>query len=61
MTVTDYDAAIGTLVSGYPNALVDRGTEVDPSGMGTDFSLVYKLHQLHLFKMEQLGILLQEH
>ncbi len=37
MTVTDYDAAIGTLVSGYPNALVDRGTEVDPSGMGTDF------------------------
>jgi hypothetical protein len=37
MTVTDYDAAIGALVSGYPNALVDRGTEVDPSGMGTDF------------------------
>lgn len=37
MTVTDYDAAIGTLVGGYPNALVDRGTEVDPSAMGTDF------------------------
>lgn len=37
MTVTDYDAGIGTLISGYPSALVDRGNEVDPSGMGTDF------------------------
>lgn len=37
MVVTDYDAGIGSLISGYPSALVDRGTEVDPSGMGTQF------------------------
>jgi hypothetical protein len=37
MTVTDYDAGVGTLISGYPSALVDRGNEVDPSGMGTQF------------------------
>ena len=37
MTVTDYDAAIGGLIGGYPSALVDRGTEVDPSGMGPQF------------------------
>jgi hypothetical protein len=37
MTVTDYDAAIGNLISGYPGAFVDRGTEVDPSGMGPQF------------------------
>ncbi len=37
MTVTDYDAAIGGLIGGYPSALVDRGSEVDPSGMGNPF------------------------
>ena len=37
MTVTDYDAGIGALISGYPSALVDRGAEVDPSGMSPDF------------------------
>ena len=37
MTVTDYDAAFGALISGYPSALVDRGTDVDPSGMTPDF------------------------
>lgn len=37
MTVTTYDAGIGTLIGGYPSALVDRGTDVDPSGMGPDF------------------------
>jgi hypothetical protein len=37
MTVTAYDASIGGLITGYPSALVDRGNEVDPSGMGTDF------------------------
>ena len=37
MTVTDYDTAFGTLISGYPSALVDRGTDVDPSGMTPDF------------------------
>jgi hypothetical protein len=37
MTVTDYDAAIGGLIGGYPSALVDRGSEVDPSGMGNQF------------------------
>ncbi len=37
MTVTEYDAGMGALVSGYPSALVDRGADVDPSGMGPDF------------------------
>lgn len=37
MTVADYDAGIGALISGYPSALVDRGAEVDPSGMSPDF------------------------
>jgi len=37
MTVAAYDTPIGALFSGYPSALVDRGTEVDPSGMSTDF------------------------
>lgn len=37
MTVTDYDAGIGAFISGYPSALVDRGSEVDPSGMTPDF------------------------
>ena len=37
MTVTDYDAAFGNLITGYPSALVDRGNDVDPSGMSPDF------------------------
>lgn len=37
MVDTDYDAAIGGLISGYPSALVDRGGEVDPSAMSNDF------------------------
>ena len=37
MVVTDYDAALGGLISGYPSALVDRGGDVDPSGMTNDF------------------------
>lgn len=37
MTVTDYDAGMAGLIGGYPSALVDRGTDVDPSGMGPDF------------------------
>ncbi|MBM3185519.1 MAG: Omp28-related outer membrane protein [Bacteroidetes bacterium] len=37
MTVTNYDAAFGGLISGYPSALVDRGNDVDPSGMTPDF------------------------
>jgi hypothetical protein len=35
MTVTEYDAAL--TVSGYPSALVDRGTEMDPSEMEVAF------------------------
>jgi hypothetical protein len=35
MTVTEYDAAL--TVSGYPSALVDRGTEMDPSEMEAAF------------------------
>ncbi len=37
MTVTEYDAGMGALIGGYPSALVDRGNDVDPSGMGPDF------------------------
>lgn len=37
MTVTEYDAGIGTLIGGYPSALVDRVGDVDPSGMSPDF------------------------
>lgn len=37
MTVTEYDTPFSGLIGGYPSALVDRGTEVDPSGMSTDF------------------------
>ncbi|MGV3631616.1 MAG: Omp28-related outer membrane protein [Bacteroidota bacterium] len=39
MTVTEYDAGIGTLIGGYPSALVDRGTDTDPSAMEADFLL----------------------
>ncbi|MFM1931591.1 MAG: hypothetical protein RL226_894 [Bacteroidota bacterium] len=31
MVNTDYDAAIGGLISGYPSGIVDRGPEYDPS------------------------------
>jgi len=37
MVVTDYDAGMGALINGYPSALVDRGTEVDPSSMSNQF------------------------
>jgi hypothetical protein len=37
MVVADYDAGIGTLISGYPGALVDRLGNVDPSQMSSDF------------------------
>jgi len=37
MTVAQYDTGIGGLISGYPSALVDRGNDVDPSGMTNDF------------------------
>lgn len=37
MVVTDYDASIAPLIGGYPSALVDRGADVDPSAMSTDF------------------------
>lgn len=31
MVVAPYDAAIGTLIGGYPSGVVDRGPEYDPS------------------------------
>ena len=37
MVVTTYDAGIGGLVSGYPSALVDRMSVIDPSEMEADF------------------------
>jgi len=35
MTVAAYDAAMP--ISGYPSAIVDRGTDIDPSAMEIDF------------------------
>jgi hypothetical protein len=37
MTYAPYDAGVGTLIGGYPSALVDRGPDIDPSVMETDF------------------------
>ena len=37
MTVTAYDTGLGQLFSGLPSAVVDRGTDVDPSGMYSEF------------------------
>ena len=37
MTVTDYDAAMGNLIGGYPGGFVDRGPEIDPSNFKGDF------------------------
>ena len=37
MTDVVYDAGIGTLIGGYPSAVVDRGPDVDPSAMNADF------------------------
>lgn len=37
MTVANYDTGIGALIGGYPSSLVDRGTDIDPSAMQTDF------------------------
>lgn len=37
MTVTAYDAAMGALISGYPSAVVDRGTALDPSEIEDPF------------------------
>ncbi|MGV3612604.1 MAG: T9SS type A sorting domain-containing protein [Fluviicola sp.] len=37
MVVADYDAGIGGLIAGYPSALVDRMTAIDPSEMEQDF------------------------
>lgn len=37
MVVTTYDDGIGGLVSGYPSALVDRMSVIDPSEMEEDF------------------------
>ena len=37
MTNTDYDNGIAPYIGGYPSALVDRGTEIDPSDFEIDF------------------------
>lgn len=37
MTNSVYDAGMGALISGYPSALVDRMTVIDPSGVEEDF------------------------
>jgi hypothetical protein len=37
MTVVPYDSVMGLNITGYPSALVDRGTAKDPSVMEPDF------------------------
>jgi hypothetical protein len=37
MENANYDAGIGTKISGYPSAIVDRGIDIDPSAMEGDF------------------------
>jgi len=37
MTDPVYDAGVGTLISGYPSGLVDRGADIDPSAFEGDF------------------------
>ncbi len=37
MTDAVYDSGLGGLISGYPSAVVDRGPDVDPSAMNSDF------------------------
>lgn len=37
MTDAMYDTGIGSKISGYPSALVDRGASIDPSAMEDDF------------------------
>jgi len=37
MTDATYDTGIAPLIGGYPSALVDRGADSDPSGMGPEF------------------------
>ena len=33
----NYDKGLGTLISGYPSLLVDRGADIDPSAVEADF------------------------
>lgn len=37
MVVANYDNGIGTLISGYPSALVDRGSDIDPGNIPAAF------------------------
>ncbi|MCU0435704.1 MAG: T9SS type A sorting domain-containing protein [Bacteroidia bacterium] len=37
MTNTIYDTGLGTLIGGYPSALVDRGPDIDPSQLEAAF------------------------
>ncbi len=37
MVVAAYDAGIGGMINGYPSALVDRGGDIDPSGIENPF------------------------
>ncbi len=37
MTIAEYDTPLGANFSGYPSALVDRGSDIDPSAFENDF------------------------
>jgi hypothetical protein len=37
MENANYDGGLGTKISGFPSAIVDRGTDIDPSAMEADF------------------------
>ena len=37
MTDATYDSGLGTLIGGYPSAVVDRGVDIDPQAIESDF------------------------
>ena len=50
MVDATYDSGLATSISGYPSAIVDRGTDIDPSAMESEF-LQMKLCNLLLVKI----------
>lgn len=54
MTVATYDTGMGTLIAGYPSALVDRGNDIDPSAMANDFYTRLQVAPTAFISMNQL-------
>lgn len=41
LTDTDYDAGLGSLISGFPSGLVDRDSVIDPSNFENELNITY--------------------